>query len=235
MQHQDSRAEEAVCQTLSSNRRKLNLRILVANAYSHRQCPPVADESRDVMRTASMMDDCNASALIPAGKSSNGVLLSRLSPYPNCSDGRLATGFELCLTPTMLLPVPAGDASVCRTGEDWRSSIAHSGRALPADERFSGRGACAIIATTHHEAGRARSRGPRGPAFVPPRSTFAEPVGSISFQRAVHGDRAKCPCTNCPELTSIAPSRCDRNLTVGRAVVSEYSSLKGGRIADSAL
>jgi hypothetical protein len=93
VQHQDTRAEEAICQTLSSNRRKLNLRIFVPNACSHRQCPPVADESRDVMPTASMMDDSNASALIPARKSSNGVLSSRLfserSPFGENVEGLL--------------------------------------------------------------------------------------------------------------------------------------------------
>ena len=45
------------------------------NAFCH--CPPVADKNRDAMRTTSMMGGCNASALMPAGKSSNGVLLSR--------------------------------------------------------------------------------------------------------------------------------------------------------------
>jgi hypothetical protein len=53
-------------------------RILDSNVNALCQCPPVPDENREAMRTTSMMRDCNASALTPARKSSNGVLLSRL-------------------------------------------------------------------------------------------------------------------------------------------------------------
>ena len=52
--------------------------ILISNTYSRRQCPPVADENCDTMRTTSMMDDRNASALIPLRKSSIAVLSPRL-------------------------------------------------------------------------------------------------------------------------------------------------------------
>jgi len=51
--------------------------ILDSNVNALCQCPPVADENREAMRTTSMMRDCNASALTPARKSSNGVLSSR--------------------------------------------------------------------------------------------------------------------------------------------------------------
>src|SRR5262249_46675305 len=52
-------------------------RILGSNAYSH--CQPVAIEIREAIRTTSMMDDCNARALIPLRKSSIAVL----SPRPH--------------------------------------------------------------------------------------------------------------------------------------------------------
>ena len=54
-------------------------RILESNANSLCQCPPVAYGNREAMRTTSMMGDCNASALVPLRKSSNGVLSSRVS------------------------------------------------------------------------------------------------------------------------------------------------------------
>src|SRR5262249_5011418 len=71
-------------------------RILGSNAYSH--CQPVAIEIREAIRTTSMMDDCNARALIPLRKSSIAVLSPRL--FRNLKSRRwlrkqLATGFEL--------------------------------------------------------------------------------------------------------------------------------------------
>lgn len=54
------------------------------------QCPSVADENREAMRTTSLMDDCNASALIPLRKSSIAVLLPRLEngqPFIGCGEG----------------------------------------------------------------------------------------------------------------------------------------------------
>src|SRR6516165_965647 len=48
------------------------------------QPPPFADENREAMRTTSTMCDSNASSLVPAGNSSNGVqsppALSQLLP-----------------------------------------------------------------------------------------------------------------------------------------------------------
>src|SRR5260370_2155557 len=55
------------------------------------QCPSVADENREAMRTTSLMDDCNASALMPLRESSIAVLSPRVfsewSPSANRSKG----------------------------------------------------------------------------------------------------------------------------------------------------
>jgi hypothetical protein len=49
-----------------------------SNASSLRQCPPVADEDPENIRTTSMMEDCHARALTPLRKSSIAVLSARL-------------------------------------------------------------------------------------------------------------------------------------------------------------
>jgi hypothetical protein len=49
-----------------------------SNANSLCQCPPVADENSENIRTTSTMDDCNARALTPVRKSSIAVLSFRL-------------------------------------------------------------------------------------------------------------------------------------------------------------
>src|SRR5262249_53071577 len=56
-------------------------RILGSNAYSH--CQPVAIEIREAIRTTSMMDDCNARALIPRRKCSIAVMSPRLCVTSN--------------------------------------------------------------------------------------------------------------------------------------------------------
>ena len=52
-------------------------RIHGSNASSLRQCPSVADENPENIRTTSMMGDCNARALTPLRKSSIAVLPAR--------------------------------------------------------------------------------------------------------------------------------------------------------------
>jgi hypothetical protein len=64
-------------------------RIHVSNASSLRQCPPVADEDPEYIRTTSMMDDCNARALTPLRKSSIAVLSARVSRPVRGEPGRV--------------------------------------------------------------------------------------------------------------------------------------------------
>ena len=71
-------------------------RIHGSNASSLRQCPPVADEDAENIRTTSMMDDSNVRALTPLRQSSNAVLSPRLfserSPSARASKGFLVVG-----------------------------------------------------------------------------------------------------------------------------------------------
>src|SRR5262249_49094090 len=65
-------------------------RIHGSNASSLRQCPRVADEDPENIRTTSMMDDCNARALTPLRKSSIGVLSPRHQKASRDKQFRLA-------------------------------------------------------------------------------------------------------------------------------------------------
>jgi hypothetical protein len=62
--------------------------MLESNGNSRCHGLPVTGWNPETMRTTSMMDDCNASALTPARKSSIAVLSSRLKKQQLAATGR---------------------------------------------------------------------------------------------------------------------------------------------------
>jgi len=94
----DARSGPACVGFIDRSERESHTRIECVLSFC--QCPSVADENREAMRTTSMMDDCNARAPTPRRKSSIAVLASRLvlnikSRQP--LEKRPLTGFELLL------------------------------------------------------------------------------------------------------------------------------------------